>query len=98
MFVNFSSPCDVVDTNRYNELVKSILPKYRTVRIIEIRNLRVGSIKFKNKNGQIINKARSLGTDKENVRLLLDSLMNQGWDMSKIPPIVELNDLSLYDG
>ena len=98
MFVNFSSPCDVVDTNRYNELVKSILPKYRTVRIIEIRNLRVDSIKFKNKKGQIINKARSLGTDKENVRLLLDSLINQGWDMSKIPPIVELNDLSLYDG
>ena len=98
MFVNFSSPCDVVDTNRYNELVKSILPKYRTVRIIEIRNLRVDSIKFKNKNGQIINKARAIGTDKENVRLLFDSLINQGWDMSKIPPIVELNDLSLYDG
>ena len=98
MFVNFASPCDVVDANRYNELVKSILPKYRTVRIIEIRNLRVDSIKFKNKKGQIINKARSLGTDKENVRLLLDSLINQGWDMSKIPPIVELNDLSLYDG
>ena len=98
MFVNFSSPCDVVDTNRYNELVKSVLPKYRTVRIIEIRNLRVDSIKFKNKSGQIINKARSLGTDKENVRLLLDSLVNQGWDMTKIPPIVELNDLTLYDG
>ena len=98
MFVNFSSPCDVVDADRYNELVKSILPKYRTVRIIEIRNLRVDSIKFKNKKGQRINKARSLGTDKENVRLLLDSLINQGWDMSKIPPIVELNDLSLYDG
>ena len=98
MFVNFSSPCDVVDTNRYNELVKSVLPKYRTVRIIEIRNLRVDSIKFKNKNGQIINKARAIGTDKSNVRLLLDSLVNQGWDMTKIPPIVELNDLSLYDG
>jgi len=98
MFVKFSTPCDVVDTHRYNELVKVLLPKYRTVRIIEIRNLRVDSIKFKNKKGQIINKARSLGTDKENVRLLLDSLINQGWDMSKIPPIVELNDLSLYDG
>lgn len=98
MFVNFSSPCDVVDTNRYNKTVKNNLPKYRTVRIIEIRNLRVDSIKFKNKTGQIINKARSLGTDKENVRLLLDSLVNQGWDITKIPPIIELNDLSLYDG
>tara|TARA_R100001443_G_C3332510_1_gene172653 strand:- start:82 stop:1086 length:1005 start_codon:yes stop_codon:yes gene_type:complete len=98
MFVNFSSPCDVVDTDRYYKLVKNILPKYSSVRIIEIRNIRVDSIKFKNKKGQIINKARSLGTDKDNVRLLLDSLINQGWDMSKIPPIVELKDLSLYDG
>ena len=98
MFVNFSSPCDVVDTNRYYKMVKNTLPKFRTVRIIDIRNIKVDSIKFKNKTGQIINKARSLGTDKENVRLLLDSLINQGWDMSKIPPIVELNDLSLYDG
>ena len=98
MFVNFSSPCDVVDTNRYYKMVKNALPKFRTVRIIDIRNIKVDSIKFKNKTGQIINKARSLGTDKENVRLLLDSLINQGWDMSKIPPIVELNDLSLYDG
>ena len=64
MFVNFSSPCDVVDADKYNELVKSILPKYRTVRIIGIRNLRVDSIKFKNRTGQIINKARSLGTYK----------------------------------
>jgi len=98
MFVNFSSPCDVVDTNRYYKMVKNVLPKFRTVRIIDIRNIKVDSIKFRNKTGQIINKARSLGTDKENVRLLSDSLMNQGWDMSKIPPIVELNDLSLYDG
>ena len=64
MFVNFSSPCDVVDTVKYNKLVKNILPKFRTVRIIEIRNIKVDSIKFKNKTGQIINKARSLGTDK----------------------------------
>ena len=98
MFVNFSSPCDVVDTNRYYKMVKNALPKFRTVRIIDIRNIKVDSIKFKNKTGQIINKARSLGTDKENVRLLLDSLVNQGWDITKIPPIVELNDLSLYDG
>ena len=98
MFVNFSSPCDVVDTNRYYKMVKNTLPKFRTVRIIDIRNIKVDSIKFKNKTGQIINKARSLGTDKENVRLLLESLVNQGWDITKIPPIVELEDLSLYDG
>ena len=98
MFVNFSSPCDVVDTNRYYKMVKNTLPKFRTVRIIDIRNIKVDSVKFKNKTGQIINKARSLGTDKENVRLLSDSLINEGWDMSKIPPIVELSDLSLYDG
>lgn len=97
-FVNFSSPCDVVDANRYYKKVISRLPKYRTVRIIGIRNLKVDSINFKNKKGQIINKARSLGTDKENVRLLLDSLINQGWDITKIPPIVEESDNTLYDG
>ena len=48
--------------------------------------------------GQIINMARAVGTDKENVRGLINSFTTQGWDVSKLPPIVEESDLSLYDG
>ena len=94
-FVPFKSPCDVVDLSVYDNLK---LPKYRTVDIIGIKNLLVQDIKFKNKQGQIINLARSTGTDKENVNALLESMINQGWDVTKIPPIVEEENDSLYDG
>ena len=94
-FVPFSSPCDVVDETLYDNFS---YPKYRTVDIVGIKNRPVGSIKFKNSKGQIINLARSIGTDKENVRLLRDSFLNQGWDISKTPPIVEESNFSLYDG
>ena len=94
-FVPFKSPCDVVDTSVYDNFK---LPQYRTVDIIDIQNLPVQDIKFKNKQGQIINLARSTGTDKENVNALLESMINQGWDITKVPPIVEETDKSLYDG
>tara|TARA_B100000131_G_C18025393_1_gene576232 strand:- start:70 stop:1059 length:990 start_codon:yes stop_codon:yes gene_type:complete len=94
-FVPFKSPCDVVDLSVYDNLK---LPQYRTVDIIGVRNLGCQDIKFKNKQGQIINLARSTGTDKENVNALLDSIINQGWDITKIPPIVEEEDNTLYDG
>ena len=94
-FVSFSSPCDVIDLSVYDNLK---LPQYRTVDIIGIKNLLVQDIKFKNKQGQIINLARSTGTDKENVNALLESMINQGWDITKVPPIVEETDNTLYDG
>tara|TARA_B100000287_G_scaffold403408_1_gene425217 strand:+ start:149 stop:1135 length:987 start_codon:yes stop_codon:yes gene_type:complete len=94
-FVPFKSPCDVIDLSVYNNLK---LPQYRTVEVIGIQNLLVQDINFKNKQGQIINLARSTGTDKENVNALLDSIINQGWDVTKIPPIVEESDFTAYDG
>ena len=94
-FVPFKSPCDVVDPSVYDNFK---LPQYRTVDIVGIQNLPVQDINFKNKQGQIINLARSTGTDKENVNALLDSIINQGWDITKIPPIVEETDLTAYDG
>ena len=94
-FVPFNSPCDVVDLSLYKSLK---LPQYRTVEVIGVKNLPVDSIKFKNSNGQIINLARSTGTDKENVKGLKESFIIQGWDVSKVPPIVEENDDTLYDG
>ena len=94
-FVPFKSPCDVVDLSVYDNFK---IPQYRTVDVVGIQNLLVQDIKFKNKQGQIINLARSTGTDKENVLALLDSMFNQGWDVTKLPPIVEESDKSLYDG
>ena len=94
-YVQFSSPCDVVDTTLYNP---DIIPQYRTVDVIGIENRKVEDIQFKNAEGQVINLARSIGTDKENVRLLKDSFLNQGWDITKVPPIVEQEDDTLYDG
>lgn len=93
-FVPFSSPCDVVDIAPY----KKLKLEYRTVDVVGVKNLKVSSIQFKNDKGQVINLARSIGTDKENVRLLRDSFLNQGWDISKTPPIVEESNFSLYDG
>ena len=94
-FVQFNSPCDVIDLSVYKSLK---LPQYRTVEVIGIKNLPVDSINFKNSFGQVINLARSTGTDKQHVKNLLESFLVRGWDTSKIPPIVEENDNCLYDG
>ena len=59
-FVQFNSPCDVVDLSVYKNFK---FPQFRTVEIIGIKNLAVDSIRFKNSSGQIINLARSVGTD-----------------------------------
>ena len=94
-FASFDSPCDVIDLSVYKNLK---LPQYRTVEVIGIKNLQVDSINFKNSLGQVINIARSTGTDKQHVKNLLESFLVRGWDTSKIPPIVEESDWTLYDG
>ena len=94
-FASFDSPCDVIDLSVYKSLK---LPQYRTVEVIGVKNLPVDSINFKNSFGQVINLARSTGTDKENVKALKDSILNQGWDITKTPPIVEEENNTLYDG
>lgn len=94
-FQKFNPPCDEIDVALFENLQ---LPKYRTVNVIGIKKLDVDSINFKNSNGQIINLARSRGTDKNNVTLLQESLVNEGWDLTKVPPIVEEKTLTLFDG
>ena len=94
-YVSFDSPCDVIDLSVYKSLK---LPQFRTVEVIGVKNLSVDSINFKNSSGQVINLARSTGTDKENVKALKDSFINQGWDTTKVPPIVEEENNTLYDG
>ena len=94
-FQEFNPPCDEIDVALFINLQ---IPKYRTVDVVGIRELDVDSINFKNSNGQIINLARSTGTDKDNVSQLQESLVNEGWDLTKIPPIVEEKSLNLFDG
>ena len=94
-FKSFNPPCDTLDISWYENFQ---LPQYRTVDVVGIRILKTEDILFTNTNGQIVNLARAVGTDKENVRILKDSFISQGWDISKLPPIVEESDLSLYDG
>ena len=77
-FQKFNPPCDEIDVALFNNLQ---IPKYRTVDVVGIKELDVNSINFKNSNGQIINLARSTGTDKENVSQLQESLVNEGWDL-----------------
>ena len=94
-FVKFNPPCDIIDIALFDNLK---FPQYRTVNVIGIKELDVDSINFKNSNGQIINLARSTGTDKDNVSQLQESLSNEGWDLTKVPPIVEEKTLTLFDG
>ena len=94
-FEKFDPPCGVVDITSFDNLK---IPLYRTVNVVGIKELDVNSINFKNSQGQIINLARSTGTDKDNVSNLQESLVNEGWDTTKIPPIVENLEFVLYDG
>jgi len=94
-FQKFNPPCDEIDVALFKNLQIS---EYRTVDVIGIKELDVDSINFKNSNGQIINLARSTGTDKDNVSQLQESLVNEGWDFTKVPPIVEEKSLTLFDG
>ena len=94
-FKSFNPPCDTLNLSWYENFQ---LPQYRTVDVVGIKILKTADIVFKNANGQIVNLARDVGTDKENVRGLRDSFISQGWDTSKIPPIIEESDSSLLDG
>lgn len=94
-FKSFNPPCDTLNLSWYENFQ---LPQYRTVDVVGIKILKTGDILFKNVNGQIINLARDVGTDKENVKGLKDSFISQGWDTSKVPPIIEESDSSLLDG
>ena len=95
-FEQFDPPCGVIDTALFKDLVDHL--QYRTVDVIGVKELDVDSINFKNSNDQVINLARSTGTDKENVKGLKQSLVNEGWDITKVPPIVEQKSLNLFDG
>ena len=95
-FINFDSPCEIVDVSLYDNLIKNL--EYRTAKVLKVVNHDVSSIKFRDEDGSVINLARSTGTNKNNVRLLQESITNKGWDVRHIPPIIEKKSKSLFDG
>ena len=86
-------PQELIDS-----FIKPDIPPYNTVDIVGIKVLRTDSIVVQNAIGQVVNLARGIGTDKENVRLLQDGMTTLGWDTRQVPPIVEESDMTLYDG
>ena len=80
------------------EKALTTLPQYNTIEVVGVQILKTDSIKIHNAVGQVINMARGIGTDKENARLIQESIESFGWDCRHVPPIVEESDLSLYDG
>ena len=94
-FIPFNPPCESPKVDSFKDLE---LPQFRTVNIVGIELRKVDSINYKNDNGQVINLARSTGTDKQNARGIEESLLNQGWDTTQIPPIVDADNDTLYDG
>jgi len=80
------------------EKALTTIPQYNTIEIVGVRILKTDSIVIQNAIGQVVNMARGIGTDKENARIIQESIASFGWDCRHIPPIVEESDLSLYDG
>ena len=99
IFVTKDRWFDKLSQREIKKLFEDIkVPDYNTIEIIGVKILETDLINFQNGHGQVINKARGVGTDKENVRLLSDSIEHHGWDSRHVPPIVEESDSSLYDG
>lgn len=72
-------------------------PSYRTVSIVGLEVRDVDSIICVNENGQIVNLARSLGTDNVNALGIKQSFLSRGLDVSCVPPII-LEDGTQLDG
>ena len=94
-YVRFESSCDIIDIAYFDKIKP---PEYRTIEVVRFDNIDIVNIKYKNENGQVINLARSVGTDKENVRGIRESIENRGWDVTTLPPFVCIDDLRAVDG
>ena len=70
---------------------------FRTVNSIGFKVRPIGELKNENEAGQKLNPARSQGIDFKNVNALQLSFVNQGFDTTKMPPIV-LTDGTVVDG
>lgn len=95
MFYQVERPCGMPDTQWWNENCKT--KTFKTVNPIGFKVRPISELKNENEAGQKLNPARSQGIDWQNVRALELSFINQGFDTTKMPPIV-LTDGKVIDG
>lgn len=93
-FIKFNFKCDTPQLEWYSDLK---IPSFRTVDVIGLEILDVSSIKYLNDDGQVVNLARSTGTDKQNENGIRNSFITQGIDINSVPPVC-LDTKELIDG
>ena len=95
MFYQVERPCGMPDTQWWNENCK--IKTFKTVTPIGFKVRPISELNNMNEAGLRLNPARSQGIDWQNVRALELSFINQGFDTTKMPPIV-LTDGKVIDG
>ena len=95
MFYQVERPCGMPDTQWWNENCK--INTFKTVTPIGFKVRPISELNNMNEAGLRLNPARSQGIDWQNVRALELSFVNQGFDTTKMPPIV-LTDGKVIDG
>ena len=95
MFRKVDRPCGIPDTQWWEENCK--VKAFKTVNSIGFKVRSIDELKNENEAGQKLNPARSQGIDFKNVHALQLSFINQGFDTTKMPPIV-LPDGTVIDG
>ena len=95
MFYKVDRPCGMPDPQWWEDNCK--VKSFKSVNVIGFKIRLIGELKNENEAGQKLNPARSQGIDFQNVNALQLSFVNQGFDTTKMPPIV-LTDGQVIDG
>tara|TARA_Y100001973_G_C5147324_1_gene306138 strand:- start:93 stop:1079 length:987 start_codon:yes stop_codon:yes gene_type:complete len=93
-FIAFNFQCDTPKVEWFQHLE---IPAFRTVEVIGLQVKEVDGIIYLNDDGQVINLARSTGTDKQNEKGIRDSFLKEGINTSFLPPVC-LDTGELIDG
>ena len=93
-FIKHNFKCDTPQLEWYRDLV---IPTFRTVDVIGLEIMNTNDIIYLNDDGQVVNLARSTGTDKQNENGIRNSLNHQGIDINSLPPVC-LDTKQLIDG
>ena len=93
-FIKHNFKCDTPQLEWYRDLV---IPTFRTVDVIGLEIMNTNDIIYLNDDGQVVNLARSTGTDKQNENGIRNSLDHQGIDINSLPPVC-LDTKQLIDG
>ena len=93
-FIKHNFKCDTPQLEWYRDLV---IPTFRTVDVIGLEIMNTNDITYLNDDGQVVNLARSTGTDKQNENGIRNSLDHQGIDINSLPPVC-LDTKQLIDG